>query len=408
MPTLSKPVLLMLTTLLPASLSAQTDGTCVPVSERGGRVLGCFVTAREELGALPVDPPLYWHVDTYATVAAANTAKGPRGTVVESLGRIWLFSIAPADYRPAGGTRVARIGPLPLVAAARFAAVYMEGVFQPGMTSLVHRHPGAEAWYTVEGSQCLETPKGRIDQRAGDPGVLVPGGLPMMLTGTGTGTRRSVVLILQDAALPRSTEAHDWTPKGLCSPESPGAAQWFTRPAKIASVAAPVIMDSTGLFQARFARVGEDIFVAGQPTQRGLREMRDQGVTTVVNLRTPEEMTRNVDFDEPALVAQLGMRYVYLPVRGNAEFPYTPETLTKFAEAVSTANGKVLLHCTVAWRASHLWAAYLIDRGIPVDSALANARAINLMDDHRMGSNGRQPVEDFLNRSLPTLGHAHR
>jgi uncharacterized protein (TIGR01244 family) len=184
-----------------------------------------------------------------------------------------------------------------------------------------------------------------------------------------------------------------------------GAAQAFTRPAKISELGAPVILDTTGLFQARVARVGEDMFVAGQPTERALREMRDQGVTTVVNLRTPEEMTRNVDFDEPALVAQLGMRYVHLPVRGGAEYPYSPETLTKFAEAVSQANGKVLLHCTVAWRASHLWAAYLIERGVPIDSALANARAINLMDDHRMGSNGRQPVEDFLGRSLPTLGH---
>jgi uncharacterized protein (TIGR01244 family) len=189
----------------------------------------------------------------------------------------------------------------------------------------------------------------------------------------------------------------------LFAAPSLGAAQSFTRPAKISAVAAPVIMDSTGLFQARFARVGEDVFVAGQPTERALREMHDQGVTTVVNLRTPEEMTR-IGFDEPAVVAELGMRYVYLPVRGNAEFPYSPETLQKFAEAVRTANGKVLLHCTVAWRASHLWAAYLIDRGVPVDSALANARAINLMDTHRMGNSGRQPVEDFLDRSLPTLG----
>jgi uncharacterized protein (TIGR01244 family) len=191
----------------------------------------------------------------------------------------------------------------------------------------------------------------------------------------------------------------------LAAAPSLGAAQWFTRPAKISALAAPAILDSTGLFQARFARVGEDMFVAGQPTERALREMRDQGVTTVVNLRTPEEMTRNVDFDEQAIVAQLGMRYVHLPVRGGAEYPYSPETLTKFAEAVSKANGKVLLHCTVAWRASHLWAAYLIDRGVPVDSALANARAINLMDDHRMGGNGRQPVEEFLGRTLPTLGH---
>ncbi len=185
--------------------------------------------------------------------------------------------------------------------------------------------------------------------------------------------------------------------------------QTFTRPASIDTVAAPVILDTTGLFQERAAHVGEDMFVTGQPTERALRWLRAQGVTTVVNLRTPEEMTKNVPFDEPALVRELGMRYVYLPVRGTSEYPYAPATLTKFAEAVSSANGKVLLHCTVAWRASHLWAAYLIkERGIPIEAALANARAINLMDTHRIGSNGRQPVEDFLDKALPTLGHPTR
>jgi len=187
-----------------------------------------------------------------------------------------------------------------------------------------------------------------------------------------------------------------------------GVAQQFTRRAPITMVSAPVILDTTGLYLERAARVGEDIFVTGQPTERALRELREQGVTTVVNLRTPEEMTRNVKFDESALVASLGMQYVYLPVRGNDQYPYSPATLAKFADAVSNAKGKVLLHCTVAWRASHLWAAYLINRGIPVDSALANARAINLMDDHRMGQNGRQPVEDFLDKALPTLGHPPR
>ena len=185
-----------------------------------------------------------------------------------------------------------------------------------------------------------------------------------------------------------------------------GVSQTFTRPAPIATVSAPVILDTTGLFQERAAHVGEDMFVTGQPTERALRWLRAQGVTTVVNLRTPEEMTRNVPFDEPALVRELGMRYVYLPVRGTSEYPYSPATLAKFAEAVSTTNGKVLLHCTVAWRASHLWAAYLIkERGIPIEAALANARAINLMDTHRIGSNGHQPVEDFLDQTLPTLGH---
>src|SRR5688572_10022809 len=176
----------------PTSLFAQTDGTCIPVSERGNRAYGCFITAREELGALPAEPPLYWHLDTYPTVEEATSAKGARGTVVESLGRVWLFTIGPLGYRPTGGQRVARIGPLPLVSAATFAAVYMEGVFQPGMASMIHRHPGVEAWYTLEGSMCLETPEGKLEQRAGDPGVIVRAGLPMMLTGTGTGPRKSV------------------------------------------------------------------------------------------------------------------------------------------------------------------------------------------------------------------------
>jgi hypothetical protein len=63
---------------------------------------------------------------------------------------------------------------------------------------------------------CLETPSGTIVQRAGDAGVMVDTGTPMILTGTGKTIRRSLVLILQDGSKPRSTVAHDWTPKGLC------------------------------------------------------------------------------------------------------------------------------------------------------------------------------------------------
>ena len=171
-------------------------------------------------------------------------------------------------------------------------------------------------------------------------------------------------------------------------------------------IEAPVVLDTTGMFQARFVSVGSDFFIGGQPTEKALREMKARGVTTVVNLRTPREMTSQVKFDEAALVQELGMKYVYLPVRGDSTYPYAPKTLTEFAKAVKESDGKVLLHCTIAWRASHLWGAYLIqERGVDVETALSNARGINLMDDHRMGSNGRQPIEDFLGRSLPTLGH---
>ena len=185
------------------------------------------------------------------------------------------------------------------------------------------------------------------------------------------------------------------------------SAQRLTGPHPTGKVPAPIALDTRGLFQEKFARVGDDVFISGQPTERGLRELRAQGVTTVVNLRSPPEMAR-VPFDEAALVKELGMEYVYLPMRGTPELPYSPAAVKSFAAAMSNAKGKVLLHCTIAWRASHLWGAYLIQyRDVPVAAALEDARTINLMDDMRMDGE-RQPIEDFLGRGLSEVGHGKR
>src|SRR5215472_12548137 len=169
----------------------------------------------------------------------------------------------------------------------------------------------------------------------------------------------------------------------------------------------PVNLDATGLFQDKFVSVGDDMFIGGQPTEKGLRELRAKGVTTVVNLRMPEEMAQ-VKFDEAALVKELGMKYVQIPMRGTPENPYGPKQLDTFAAAMASADGKLLLHCTIAWRASHLWAAYLIrDRKMPVETVLSQARAINLMDTMRMGVD-QQPLEGFLGRPVPEMGHPGR
>ena len=143
------------------------------------------------------------------------------------------------------------------------------------------------------------------------------------------------------------------------------------------------------------------MFIAGQPTEAALRDLSAKGVTTVVNLRMPEEMAK-VGFDEAALVKELGLTYVHIPMRGTKENPYGPAELDRFAATLAAARGKVLLHCTVAWRASHLWAAYLIQyRKVPVATALTQARAINLRDDQPYG--GQQPIEGFLGRPVPEL-----
>ena len=166
-------------------------------------------------------------------------------------------------------------------------------------------------------------------------------------------------------------------------------------------VPAPVALDPTGLFQEKYSSVGDDLFIGGQPTEKALRELKAKGVTTVVNLRMPQEMAR-VGFDEAALLGELGISYVHIPLNGLDGNAYAPAALDQFAAVMKSAKGKVLLHCTLAWRASHLWAAYLIrEREVPVAEALTQTRAINLRDDRPFRN--QQPIEGFLGRTLPEL-----
>lgn len=197
------------------SMAEQPEVICVPASQRGGKELGCYVLANKELGSL-ADKPIYWHLYVYPSQAAAEAAKGSVGTVVESLGKVWLFAVADAAWSPSGGQRVSRIGPLPISHAGTYTAEYMEATFLPGMKSRVHRHPGPEAWYVVSGEQCAETPGKKIELHAGEGG-FVPEGPPMVLWGTGTQKRQGLALILHDSSRPMVAPAPDWTPAGLCA-----------------------------------------------------------------------------------------------------------------------------------------------------------------------------------------------
>jgi uncharacterized protein (TIGR01244 family) len=166
-----------------------------------------------------------------------------------------------------------------------------------------------------------------------------------------------------------------------------------TESAEITSVATaepmPEAIDVEG-FQAVLARTG-DVYVGGQPSREALDWLKSEGVTTVVNLRTQPEMDdrERVPYDEAAALDSLGIEYVHIPLGGNAA-PYTPAALERFAQAVDGAEGTVLLHCTVGWRASHMWVAYLVrHRDMALDEAIEHGKAINL---------GTPPYEKLLGK----------
>ncbi len=212
---------LFVSSLATVSLLAQSNsqaisfGVCKPVSERTAE-LGCWIIVDHPLGRIE-QAAVFWHLDVYPSRPEAEKAKGPRGTVIDSLGKVWLLTIERAGWRPAlKGKRIAEIGPLPVTPGEEYSALFMEAISNPGMTSAAHTHSGPEAWYTQSGETCLETPSGKLLGSRGGQSMIVPGGPPMLLTATGTEQRRAITLILHESSKPPTTLVHDWTPKGLC------------------------------------------------------------------------------------------------------------------------------------------------------------------------------------------------
>ncbi len=91
---------------------AVEGGVCKPASQRTQEV-GCWILADDPVGKL-IHPQVFWHLDAYPTHAEAETDKGERGIVLESLGKVWLMTIQDEKWKPAHGTRIAEIGPIPI------------------------------------------------------------------------------------------------------------------------------------------------------------------------------------------------------------------------------------------------------------------------------------------------------
>ena len=188
-------------------------GCSAPAAGRTSDI-GCYFTAVETLNDAP-SHPIYWHLYTFPNRTSAENAQPVHGTIVESFSKLWLFTMAAENWRPASGDFVARVGPIPLTPGKSYTVRYMEATFNPGMRTAPHRHPGPEAWFVLTGAQCLETPDGITVVRAGESAV-VREGPPMLLSSVGTDVRRALVLVVHDSSRAWTMPAHDWNAKGLC------------------------------------------------------------------------------------------------------------------------------------------------------------------------------------------------
>lgn len=119
----------------------------------------------------------------------------------------------------------------------------------------------------------------------------------------------------------------------------------------------------------------DGIFAGSQPAADDLRHAKENGITTVLNLRPTSE---DVGFDEAALVAELGLKYHLIPFASPAEL--TDEVFER-ARAVlrDPSNRPVFLHCNSGNRVGAIWIAYrVLDGGLTWDAALEEAQQVGL------------------------------
>lgn len=117
-----------------------------------------------------------------------------------------------------------------------------------------------------------------------------------------------------------------------------------------------------------------DLFTGGQPSAQQLRDAARSGVTTVIDLRMPQE---DRGYDEAAVAEQLGLRYVRLPIDGGGGISEAnARTLDRL---LGQDTGTTLLHCASGNRAGALLAlAQARVHGAPVDAALQFGRDAGL------------------------------
>jgi quercetin dioxygenase-like cupin family protein len=179
----------------PASVGVAGSGTLVikPLAEK-------------KVAELPAGP-LFWRVESFATRARAQAAAGPMGLVAESGGKAWLFTLGPAGGSSDGGTKMAEIGPLPLVAASSYLLRVNEASGPSGSITPIHSHPGAEAAYVLAGEQTFRTPQDVKRVGAGEAAAGHAAGTPMQVSSSGSVDLHALVMFVVDATKPFSTPA---------------------------------------------------------------------------------------------------------------------------------------------------------------------------------------------------------
>jgi quercetin dioxygenase-like cupin family protein len=148
--------------------------------------------------------PLYWRVETFPTLEAAQAASGPTSLVAQTDGKTWLFTLGRKSNATPGATMVTQIGPVPEIRAPEYLLRINRAGGPPGAATPQHTHPGSESFYVLTGQLSQRTLNGtaRIDPGQGVTGQTP--GIVMQVSSSGSTDLSALVMFVVDATKPFS------------------------------------------------------------------------------------------------------------------------------------------------------------------------------------------------------------
>jgi hypothetical protein len=182
-------------------------GLMAPICVRAEQALLIKPLAEKSVLALPARQ-LFWRIENFGTLDEAKAAMGAWSLIAESAGKIWLFTLGASGAAPsAGAIKVAEIGPIPRVQAARYLLRINDASGPPGSITPVHSHPGSEAFLVLDGEQSIQGAHGMMRLKAGhaDPGHGAD--QAMQVISSGSTDLHALVMFVVDADRPFSSPA---------------------------------------------------------------------------------------------------------------------------------------------------------------------------------------------------------
>lgn len=140
-----------------------------------------------------------------------------------------------------------------------------------------------------------------------------------------------------------------------------------------------------------YYKQGPHLAIGGVPSKAILKALKKQGVSVIIDTRTPSENIAHYQ----RMVTELDLIYFNIPIYKKQISKSHIDRLEKLLEQFSDEG--IYLHCASGNRASALWALVQLSHGAPIHETLKQAKKSGL----------KYGLEQFIKENSNLYQHSH-